>query len=119
MIALDDALRELVRDELRNVLRSELPALLTGCGGAAIQGQDTPRYLTTDETAKIANVNPETVREWVRAGTLHEHRAGRLLRIRLDELERYLSRSQVATKITGADLEDRATSLVRRKNVVG
>jgi excisionase family DNA binding protein len=53
-----------------------------------------PKYLTAEQAADIAGVSPATVRAWARRGTLQGHRAGRLLRVRLDQLEEYLSRDR-------------------------
>lgn len=47
-------------------------------------------YLSTADAAQIARVTPGTIRRWVRAKQLTKHGAGRV-RIRRDELERYLS----------------------------
>lgn len=48
-------------------------------------------YLTTTESAALANVSQATVRRWVREGRLEAHGAGRelrILRIELDGLMR-------------------------------
>jgi excisionase family DNA binding protein len=48
-------------------------------------------YLTTAEAAKLAGIHADTIRRWIREGRLAEHRAGRVVRVRRDELERLLS----------------------------
>jgi len=42
------------------------------------------------KAAEMADVHPDTIRGWVKAGELAGHRAGRELRIRRDELRRFL-----------------------------
>lgn len=85
--ALRDLLREVVREEVRSALRDELGAV----PGAAHGGTSpASMFLTTEEAAAIARVEPATVREWVRRGDLQRHHAGRELRVRRDELESFL-----------------------------
>lgn len=47
--------------------------------------------------AEIAHVNPNSIRNWIRRGELREYRAGRLVRVRLAELHRYLARPAETT----------------------
>lgn len=86
--ALRELLREVVRDEVRAVLREELQAVMCGTARGASQAA---AYLTTEDAAAIARVEPATVREWVRRGDLRRHQAGRELRVRRDELEAFLT----------------------------
>jgi excisionase family DNA binding protein len=73
-----DALRELIRD----VVREELTAL-----GASHSG-----YLSVTDAAALASVTPDTVRSWIAAGRLRRYSAGRCLRVLRSELETYLAR---------------------------
>jgi excisionase family DNA binding protein len=59
-------------------------------------------YISTADAARIARVTPGTIRRWVRGKQLTKHGQGARVRIRLDELERYLSGADVASA------EDRA-----------
>ncbi len=59
-------------------------------------------YLSTSEAAQIARVTTGTVRRWVRERQLTKHGTGQRVRIRRDELERYLG----GAVVEGA--EDRA-----------
>lgn len=48
--------------------------------------------MTTAEAARHAKVSPATVRRWITAGKLTEHRAGREVRIARADLEKLLHR---------------------------
>ncbi len=47
-------------------------------------------YLTAQDAAQLADVNPGTIRRWVREGKLTEHRAGAHVRVSRADLERML-----------------------------
>ena len=51
-------------------------------------------YISTADAAEIARVAPSTIRRWVRARQLAKHGTGPRVRIRRDELERYLAGEQ-------------------------
>ena len=79
---LEDSLRDLVRD----VVREEVTR--------ALAERDTPaEYLTVAQAADVARVARGTVRRWVREGRLADHRAGRVVRVRRNELD-HLMRGQ-------------------------
>ncbi len=87
MSALEQALRSLVREEVRQVVRDEL--------GMLASSQATPRnvaesYLSVAKAAHVADVAPGTIRAWIRAGRLESRRAGRVLRVGRAELERFM-----------------------------
>lgn len=75
---------------------------------ARVEAAPLPRYLSAEQAADIAGVTPETVRKWTRLGDLRAHRAGRLLRVRLDELEAYLTRAEPESDEHGDEREDEA-----------
>jgi excisionase family DNA binding protein len=77
-----------LRTDLREIIREELAVLI---GERAPQAD---RLMSADEAAKVAGVASATVRRWVYRGDLPGHYAGRLLRVRLDELRAFLSRDR-------------------------
>ena len=86
-MSLDEAFRSMVRDELRAVVREEIRAALV-----EIRPSATPEnaYLSVKKAAALAAVHPDTLRSWITAGRLPEHRAGRELRVRELDLHRFL-----------------------------
>src|SRR5262249_54016026 len=85
--SIDDAIRAGVREamagESRQIADPRSP----------VAGANPTEYLTADRAAEIAGVQPATIRDWVARAKLPGHRAGRLLRVRLDELQRFLTRA--------------------------
>jgi excisionase family DNA binding protein len=77
----ESALREIIREELKAVLRQELGKTPASAG----------EYVSVSEAAKIASVQVQTIRAWMRAGKLKEYKAGRVLRARRSELEEFLA----------------------------
>ncbi len=61
-------------------------------------------YLSTADAAHIAKVTPGTIRRWVRGKLLTKHGSSSRVRIRRDELERYL-----AGEVEALSPEQRAT----------
>ncbi len=74
-----DGLRTFIAD----IVRSELKLTATKPAN--------DEYLSTADAAQIARVTPGTIRRWVRAKELTKHGKGPRVRIRRDELERYLA----------------------------
>jgi len=72
----EDALREIIRDELRSVIRQELGQKPAAAGD----------YVSAAEAAQIAAVSPQTIRAWIRQGKLKQFNAGRVIRVRRLEL---------------------------------
>jgi excisionase family DNA binding protein len=61
-------------------------------------------------------VKAQTIQRWVRRGELRGYFAGRVLRVRLDELERYLARTpKEVPGPTDRDLDDIALAIIHRK----
>jgi excisionase family DNA binding protein len=105
--ALREFLREIVRDELAQIVEA-----LRRLESALSASNSTPlEYLGAEEAADIAGVTPDTVRAWVRRGDLPRHRAGRLVRIRRDELEAFLGRRSNGND-SGDDMTARVHSIV-------
>jgi excisionase family DNA binding protein len=68
-----------------------------GAGAASrVLRRSVPQLRTIDETAKILNVSPRTVRRYIRAGLLPVHRFGRLVRISDDDIAVLLAASRNA-----------------------
>ena len=113
---IDAAIRDVVREENREI-RDMLQALLDMLRQEhAPAAKDSPRYLSAEAAAQLAGVKAQTIQRWVRRGELRGYFAGRVLRIRLDELERYLARTpQASAGTTDADLDDLALAILRGK----
>lgn len=79
-VALARAIAELVRTEV------------AGRVAAALTNRSAAELLSTAEAAAHAKVTPETIRRWVVAGKLPEHRAGREIRIARADLDQLLHR---------------------------
>jgi excisionase family DNA binding protein len=57
--------------------------------------------LTVKQAAAVAQVAPATIRRWIRTGYLNAHHAGRAVRIKRVDLERFLSSNhRVAGNLT-------------------
>lgn len=56
----------------------------------SMRGEVMEEYLLPEEFAKAASVHPETVRRWLRDGTINGKKFGRKWRIPKEELERVL-----------------------------
>jgi hypothetical protein len=74
----EQALRQIVAEELRRVLREE-----RGTGGAAARDGE---YLPVAQAAARAAVAPATIRSWMAQGRLRRYYAGRELRVLATEL---------------------------------
>lgn len=111
--AIVEELRPVVLEDLRRVLREEherrVPSFGSGTATEAV-------FVSTSRAAEVAGVQPAAVRNWIARGELPSHRAGRLIRVRLDELKAFLacpSEKRVGGEIV--DLDIRARSILRRR----
>lgn len=82
MTSIEETLRAIIREELQRALRELHPA---------DQAPASDRYLPVPEAASIAAVHADTMRAWLKAGRLPAHHAGRELRVRLSDLERFMA----------------------------
>lgn len=82
---LDQAMRTIMRDELRQALAEERAAIV-GAVVAEFRKLQLADFLTTSEAAELARVEPKTIRRWVDGGKLSRHCAGGDLRIVRNEL---------------------------------
>ena len=104
MLGIEEALREIVRDEVRKELRHHREEMLV-----AVRAHDRPppktepdpdELLTVDQVAPILKVIPDTVRSWIQSGTLRASRPGngarpgRKYRIRRADLDAFVASSE-------------------------
>lgn len=75
MILDEAALRVLIEDVVRRVVREEMQ-----------RQPDRSEYVSVAEAARIADVAPGTIRMWITEGKLSRRHAGRELRILRQEL---------------------------------
>jgi excisionase family DNA binding protein len=108
--ALDSQARGLVKQEVRAAVHEALGPVLEHVKGG-VPGDVV--YLSVEKAAATAEVHPDTIRAWVKAGRLPEHRAGRELRIRRDELHRFLDR--VGDGDVRPTAEDEAALILARR----
>ena len=102
----EHALRELIEDATRRVVREEL---------SREPGRD--RYLPVAEAAEVAGVAPDTIRAWIGQGRLRRYNAGREIRVRRSELDVFLASPAEDAKSSGHELtpEQEIDRLVQRK----
>lgn len=105
--SVDDAIRAVVREAITREMRQSLPAVAQPAAVASVA-----EYVSADRAAQIAGVRPATIREWVSQKRLPGHRAGRLLRIRTDELHCFLSGG--SEKASVVDIEARRRRALAR-----
>lgn len=81
------------RDRLRASIAAALAPLVDVLVDRLASQQPAPpaEYLTTSAAATVASVNEGTIRRWVRDGKIRGYRAGRVLRVRRDELDQMLA----------------------------
>ena len=73
----------LVSAELEAMIRAEVQR-------AVADATRVDEFLSTEKAAKVADVHPDTIRRWVKARKLTEHRAGSRIRVSRIELERFM-----------------------------
>jgi excisionase family DNA binding protein len=102
----ETTLRTVLREEIRQIVREELqtkaPTEQSGPPGRE-------EFVTTKRAAQLVSVSEQSVRRWIASGELAAYRAGRLVRVRLDEVERYLARR---VEGDGDDVEARARAIL-------
>ena len=91
-MSIDAALRELVREVVRQELEEALSWLRSDPGTMSASPQSASGYLTTTEAAERARVSGESIRAWVRSGRLSGRWAGRKLLVRAADLDAFLAR---------------------------
>ena len=96
----DEAIRAAVRDAITRELRNP-PSTSAIAVAPAVDSE----YVSAARAAEIAGVRPATIREWVSRGRLPSHRAGRLVRIKIDDLHRFLAGGREQANVV--DIEKR------------
>ncbi len=86
-MSMAEEIRAIVREEVRAALREALADV--GRALTPVPAEDG--YLSVEKAAELAEVHPDTIRGWVKAGRLPRHHAGRELRVRRSELHAFLS----------------------------
>ena len=115
--AVVEELRPVVLEDLRRLLREERPSQVPSPNdGGPIQDI----FVSAARAAEVAGVQPAAVRRWIARGDLPSHRAGRLIRVRLDELKTFLARpTDGRDDAEVIDLDTRARKILRRRQVGG
>lgn len=109
--SLEGILGGVVRDALRDLVRSEIRAALTGPAIEASVRNAGDGYLPVTKAAQLAAVAPGTIRAWIRTGRLSAKRAGRVLRVSREELERFMSHGST---VSVAETKRRAAQILSR-----
>ena len=115
--AVVEELRPVVLEDLRRLLREERPGQMPApIDGGAVQ----EIFVSAARAAEVAGVQPAAVRRWISHGDLPSHRAGRLIRVRLDDLRAFLSRpSDRRDDAEVVDLDRRAQNILRGRHAAG
>jgi len=88
MIVDEAALRTLVAETVRAVIREELD-----------RAPSTAEYLAVQAAADRIDVAPATIREWINIGRLGRYHAGRELRVKVAELEALVAWQPVTSRV--------------------
>ncbi len=106
---IDDAVRAIVREELRRGFREELRLALQDLQAATPAPKE---FLSVLEAADLVDVSETTVREWMAKG-LRYYRQGRVLRIRRSELLAFLAVNAPEVE-QEVDVEQKAVAFLAR-----
>ncbi len=115
MSPLDDALRGAIRAELNTLFEEKIRPLLEAPSPKTAPARiDAPLYVSPAEAAKMVGVTAGTVQAWVRTKQLRGYKAGRLLRIKVEDLHEFMNRS-VAGEVIDLDAAARRIMLGRMR----
>jgi excisionase family DNA binding protein len=99
-VALRELLRDVVRDELRH-FREEMLEAIRGRDRPSPKNEHNPdELLTVEQVAHVLKVIPDTVRAWIQSGALRASRPGngtrpgRKYRVRRADLDTFVAASQ-------------------------
>lgn len=109
-MSLDDMIRQTIREVLREELHDQIAPLIA----RATPPPPPPlrQYITAKEAAEILGVCEDSIRNWVRAGKLKKHNAGRSVRIDRHELEELVSSGLAPTNVV--DIRAKIQELYRK-----
>jgi excisionase family DNA binding protein len=105
--------------KLRRIVREEVRAALTEAASRNGAQQCAPSpadYLSIAEAAEIARLHHGTIREWIKGGSLKAYRAGRVYRIRREDLDARLTANR-AEKSTAAKVEERVEAILAKRGL--
>jgi len=98
--ALRELMRDVVRDELRH-LREEMLEAIRAHDGPPPKNEPNPEeLLTVEQVAQLLKVIPDTVRTWIQSGALRASRPGngtrpgRKYRVRRGDLDAFVAASR-------------------------
>jgi excisionase family DNA binding protein len=104
---LDETIRNLVREVVREELRTALAERAADMQRRNRDPRSADGYISIARAARFADVAPGTLRRWIRSGRLPVRRAGRVYRVSQVELEDFLAR-----KGPSAAVVERASEIV-------
>lgn len=89
-MSVDETIRQLLRQELRAIIREEVAPLLNA---HSAPGTTESAYFNVKQVAEQCRVSVKTVRSWIQSGRLKSNRAGaRNYLVARTDMERFLSR---------------------------
>jgi excisionase family DNA binding protein len=106
-VAREEAKLHSLQSSLRDVVSGELAKLRRDAPAGAAS------YLSTSEAARRVAVHAATIRAWIAQGVLGSYRAGREIRVRVDELDAAMARMGAASP-EEVDLDACAEAIVAR-----
>ena len=107
----DNAIRSMLREEIRTAVREELRALLPKVPASPAQSDD---FLSVQDAAKVARVCAATVRSWLRHGQLKRYGTARLPRIRRSELVRFMATQPSSESEPPRPIDEQVASILSR-----
>jgi excisionase family DNA binding protein len=110
MSPLDDALRTAIRAELNTLFDEKIrPLLEARSTNTTPVRNDAPLYVSPAQAAKMVAVTAGTIQAWVRTKQLRGYKAGRLLRIKVEDLHEFMKSATVGEVI---DLDAAASRIM-------
>jgi excisionase family DNA binding protein len=106
----------LLEDTVRRVIREELAVALRSSGDL-LPATPTPpaAYLTIAEAARVTALHDNTIRKWIKEGSLQTQRAGRVHRIKREHLEARIAGGAPHRHTSGnADIDARAAAILAK-----